>query len=327
MAYKFIVNTEDVNEYGYRVLTDGIDTEQYMRNPVVLFQHTRFDNENKGSEVIGKCVKLYKEDSKLIAEIEFDTEDEFAKKIEGKVKREYIRMCSMYGDAKETSMEPEYLLPGQIFETVTKSKLVEISITDIGGNDGALRLTRNGAPIKLQKLNINTDTMSFKTIALALGIDANSSEDIVLNKVQGLQKKLNDANDEIKLLKQTAKEQETATATELVDKAIKLNLIPEALKASQIKAFDGDFQNQKVTLTKLIETKEAEDGKTNKIKLVKEVISGAKPAATPNADGYQKGDFIKLSKENPNELARMKREEPEEFKQIFKAEYGVEPTI
>ena len=41
MTYEFIINTENVNEFYYRVLTDGIDYTQYMRNPVVLFMHER----------------------------------------------------------------------------------------------------------------------------------------------------------------------------------------------------------------------------------------------------------------------------------------------
>lgn len=80
MTHTFIVNTENVNEYGYRVLTDGIDYNQYMRNPVVLFMHDRYNSQDRGSEVIGRVVKMYKKDAQLVAEIEFDEKDAFAKK-------------------------------------------------------------------------------------------------------------------------------------------------------------------------------------------------------------------------------------------------------
>lgn len=72
MKHDFIINTEDVNSYGYRILTNGIDYTQYMRNPVVLFMHERGVNAYKGSEVIGRCTRLYKEGTTLIAEVEFD---------------------------------------------------------------------------------------------------------------------------------------------------------------------------------------------------------------------------------------------------------------
>ncbi len=34
-TYEFVVSTEAVNSYGSRIITDGIDTEQYMKNPIV----------------------------------------------------------------------------------------------------------------------------------------------------------------------------------------------------------------------------------------------------------------------------------------------------
>ena len=157
MTYDFIINTENVNEFYYRVLTDGIDYTQYMRNPVVLFMHEREfqkKDEKKGTAVIGRCIKLWKKGTDLVATIEFDMDDEFAATIAGKVERGFIRMASMYADVKATTTDPELVLPGQLYETVTKCKLVEISIVDIGGNDGAIRLPRDGNQLKHQKINL-----------------------------------------------------------------------------------------------------------------------------------------------------------------------------
>jgi len=80
MQHDFIINTENVNGYNYRILTDGIDYTQYERNPVVLYLHDRDSYRNKGTEVIGRCLKLFKKDSQLIATIEFDENEPFAKK-------------------------------------------------------------------------------------------------------------------------------------------------------------------------------------------------------------------------------------------------------
>ena len=181
MKHQFIINTENVNSYGYRILTDGIDYQQYMRNPVVLFMHERDGYGNKGSEVIGRCTKLYKEGTTLIAEVEFDEQDEFAKKIAGKVERGYIRMASMFAEIKEVSADPHHLLEGQVYETVTACKLVEISIVDIGGNDNALKLSKDGKPFQLKKIvTHNTNNMDIKVIALALGMGDNVKEEAVL---------------------------------------------------------------------------------------------------------------------------------------------------
>lgn len=41
MAYTFLLSDESVNSYGTRVLTAGIRLDDYEKNPVVLWNHTR----------------------------------------------------------------------------------------------------------------------------------------------------------------------------------------------------------------------------------------------------------------------------------------------
>lgn len=320
MTYDFIINTENVNEFYYRVLTDGIDSTQYMRNPVVLFMHEREfqkKDDKKGTAVIGRCIKLFKKGNDLVATIEFDMADEFAASIAGKVERGYIRMASMYADVKATTTDPDLVLPGQLYETVTKCKLVEISIVDIGGNDGAIRLSRDGSELKLQKINLeNKNNMSLTTIALALALSADSGEATVLKEVQELKlakeksdKKANDLETEIKSIRLSA-------ATVLVEKAIQLGLIPEALKDSQLKAFEGDFDAQKVILTKLIGDKETANGQGADHTKVKEVIlagkTGTAAATTEETFDYlQKHDVVKLTKirdEQPEQYAKLAKD-------------------
>ncbi|WP_286913141.1 hypothetical protein [Flavobacterium sp. UBA4197] len=319
MTYDFIINTENVNEYYYRVLTDGIDYKQYMRNPVVLFMHEReFDkkDDKKGTAVIGKCVKLWKKGTDLVATIEFDMGDEFAAAIAGKVERGYIRMASMYADVKSTSSEPDLMMPGQVYETVTACKLVEISIVDIGGNDGAIRLSRGGAPIKLKEVNSNNLNMSqLKTIALALSLPADSHEDKVLGEVQQLRLSKQESDRKVSELETQLNGIKTAEATELVGKAVTLGLIPESLTASQIKAFNGDHEGQKAILTKLISDKEATGVQSATSQVIKEVVLGKKgdSTATPveeTFDYLQKYDTVKLGK--------IRDEEPAKYEQLAK---------
>ncbi len=313
MTHDFIINTENVNEYKYRILTDGIDYKQYMRNPVVLFMHERENEENRGSEVIGRCIKLWIQDKKLMATIEFDVNDVFAKKIADKVEGGFIRMASMYADVIEASSDATLALPGQQYETVTKCKLVEISIVDIGGNDDALKLARDGSALKLQKLNIKkTDMSKLVTIALALGIAAETPEETVASEVQKL-KLAKEASDKkvIELEKQVSAIK-LSEATTLVEKAIQLSLIPESLKASQIKAFESDFDGQKAILSKLITDAEALDTQTATQKAVKEVVLSA-GKSTPSSP---ETTFDYLQKFNVVELKRIRDNEPEKYAQL-----------
>ena len=315
MKHQFIINTENVNSYGYRILTDGIDYAQYMRNPVVLFMHERGVNAYKGSEVIGRCTKLYKEGTTLIAEVEFDEQDEFAKKIAGKVERGYIRMASMFAEIKEVSTEPQHILEGQVYETVTACKLVEISIVDIGGNDNALKLSKDGKPSQLKKIVTNTsNNMDIKVIALALGMGENTKEEAVLSALHSLKTDKEKAEAEVVALKKTIREIHKSEATTLVDKAVQLGLIPQALKESQLKQFEADFDGQKAVLSKLVADKEAENTQQGKANTVREVVLGAGAKPTGTADE----NFDYLQKYNPAKLRQLRDEQPEEYARLAK---------
>lgn len=319
MTHKFIVNTEAVNSYGYRVITAGIETTQYMRNPVLLYMHDRYNKEDRGSEVIGRCVGLTVENDTLIAEVEFDMQDEFAAKIAGKVERGFIRMCSLYADIVESSMDPAVILPGQYLETVTKCKMVELSIADIGGLDDALKLSRGETTVKLNKLNPviknNQNDMEFKTIALALNMDAGSTETAVLGEIQKLRLAKDTAESKQKELEKQVGDHLMEEAEGLVNKAVELGLIPDALKAVQLSAFKNDHQANKVALTALIIDKEKESKKDDKTKVVKNFLNVNKTVS--NSGGSDEVSFIKLSKENPQELIRLRNEDPEEYNRLL----------
>jgi Caudovirus prohead serine protease len=321
MTHTFIVNSENVNGYGYRILTDGVDYKQFMRNPVVLFMHDRYNSNDRGSEVIGKVSKLYKNGTELIADIEFDENDPFAKKIADKVAGGFIRMASMSAEVQGTSSETELLLAGQTLETVTKCKLVEISIVDIGGNDDALKLSKDGQPITLQKINLKKETMSkLVTIALALGMMADAAEDTVVGKVQEMKLAKEAAEKEVGELKVKLSAIITDEATALVDKAISLGLIPEVLKDSQMKSLESDFDGQKAVLSKLISDKEATAGQNANHQTIKELILSAGKGGA-NVPATAENSFDYLQKHNTIELKRIRDNEPEKYAQLAK-EYG-----
>lgn len=320
-TYQFIVSTDAVNSYGYRVLTEGIDTEQYMRNPVVLYMHNRNNYQPNGNEVIGRAVGLKKEAGKLIAEVEFDEDDEFAKQIAGKVERGFIRMCSLGADVIETSLDTDLIFPGQTLETVTKCKMVELSIVDIGGNDQALRLSRDGQPALLKKVNLKKEnTMSeLKTIALALGLNADTGEAVVLQNVNELKLAKENAEKETKEWKDKFVALQKSEATKLVDKAVTLGLIPEDLKDAQLLAFENDFDGQSVKLSKLIEEKETANAQDKRKNEVKDFVGLTKQNAggKTTANGGNEECFDYLQKHNVVELKRLQKEEPEKYAQLF----------
>lgn len=317
MTHDFVINTENVNEYKYRILTDGIDYTQYMRNPVVLFMHERDDNENRGSEVIGKCLKLFVKDKQLIATVEFDVADDFAKKIAGKVERDMLRMASMYAEVIEASSDPALVASGQVYETVTKCKLVEISIVDIGGNDDALKLSKKGSQVNLKKLNIKKENMSeLKTIALALGKAADTPENVLLETIAKVKLDKDTLESKVVSLETEIKKIRLSSATVLVDKAVSLGLIPEALKDSQLKSFDADFDGQTAILSKLIQEEEAKDTQKSNQNAVKQVVLNGK-SSTNSTTTEETFDY--LQKHDTVKLAKIREEQPEQYAALAKA--------
>ena len=129
-------------------------------------------------------------------------------------------MASAGIEIKEVSVEPSMLVPGQTRPTITKSKLVEVSIVDIGANDDALRLMKGGKVLTLASgedcdvlpllakpaepatkaqmaqgrrndniITINTNENMNEKINLALGLSKDATEAEALAAIVGLQSK------------------------------------------------------------------------------------------------------------------------------------------
>jgi len=190
--YTFVLSDDSINSFGFRVLTSGIDIIQFEKNPVMLFMHKRTTAWNDAQFLpIGIWDNVRKENGQLLADAKFDPDDEFAQKIKVKVDNKILRMASMGFTPVSVSEDPKDLISGQTRPTITKSKLLEASIIDIGSNDNALRLYKDGEIVNLGQAD---------KIELALKIDNNKIEidnnkiktdmtELELNKALGLDDK------------------------------------------------------------------------------------------------------------------------------------------
>jgi phage head maturation protease len=141
MPKTFICSDESINRYGFRVLTAGIDISQFKKNPIMLFNHERM---SWGADVyngpIGRWDNIEKKESQLLADPIIDDNDPKGSILSKKVENDFIRAASIGFQIIETSEDPKLLLPGQTRPTVTKCKLIEISIVDIPANINAVSL-------------------------------------------------------------------------------------------------------------------------------------------------------------------------------------------
>lgn len=139
----FVLSDESINTYGFRVLTEGIDTSEFAKNPLMFYNHNTYNLP------IGKWDSIEKKDGKLFATGIFDTEDEMGAKVAQKVEQGFLNAVSIGFDVIETSAESPFVLQGQTRPTITKAKLNEVSVVNFPANRNAYRLSNGTRTILL----------------------------------------------------------------------------------------------------------------------------------------------------------------------------------
>lgn len=161
MALTFIISDESLNRYGYRILTKGIDLNNFKKNPIALYNHQRPGWDNRDIKPVGRWENIRKEDGKLLADFVPSEATEEAREVKILVEDGTLRTCSLNVELIKTSDAVEDLMPGQYRPTVTACELIEISITDIPGNPNAVRLSHSSEGELdniLPKLSLNLNT-------------------------------------------------------------------------------------------------------------------------------------------------------------------------
>ena len=311
-ARRVRISNDSLNSYGSRVLTAGMNVEQYCRNPVLLYMHER-------GNVIGYVKDLKSENGEVTGELVFDEASELSKRCKKQYEFGSLRMVSAGIDILELSDAKEHLVQGQTRPTVTKSKLFEVSLVDIGANDDAIVLKRDGTVINLGKdgecllplLNNKPQkqkVMDQKMLALQLGLPETADEAAISAKLAELKASKEDAD-------KLRKEIETlllGRITAAVEKAIAEKRIGE------------DKKQQFIELGKKIGVEDLEStfgAMSPQVKLSAVVgHQGVAPAATTVT-------YKKLSEVPSEKLEEMREKQPDEYKRLYKAEYGMECEI
>lgn len=317
MKERIRITNETLNCYGTWIVTGGLAMEQFKRNPVMLWMHMRGviigyvdDVRTNGDEVTGVPV--------------FDEASEESRRAKVQWEKGSLRMGSPCFEVIETSDAPELKKPGQTMPTITKAKLLEFSLVDIGGNDDNIRLVYAGeqldqesAGVKLalamNKNLINNSKMNeheLKAIALMLGLPSAASTVDVQREVKRLlaeseecaklRARVSELNGEIKSLR-------SAGITSMVD---------EAIAEGKMTADNREH---------FIELGEKVGAESLKLTLGA-MRGGAKPSMLLNKRTDTSGEkkWVDLSDE---ELRLLRDENPEKYKKLYKEEFGVECII
>lgn len=169
----FILSDESLNSYGFVVKTDGIDTAQFERNPVMLYMH---DRENG---VVGRWENIRKEGLTLLADAVFDENTELGAKIKQQVENGFLR-CVSIGIDNITQEE----LNG--VQTVTKCRLIEVSIVDIPSNSNAVKLFRSSGSFtyRLADLADNSPDEFRNAVIAVLGLKPDATDKDILRAIE-----------------------------------------------------------------------------------------------------------------------------------------------
>lgn len=302
---KVIISTPSLNSYGTRVLTSGIDIEQYKKNPILLYMHRRGEREDAP---IGRVEDVHIEGDKLVGSLVFDEKDDFARKVAQKWADGFLRMVSAGLTIIELSDDPAVLLPGQRRMTITKSKLDEVSVVDIGANDDALALYNaeggritlaQGDDLSLPLLQTtptpNTSQSMNEKIVLALGLSKEATEEQVLGAIAQMKEK-SEASDKLTLSLVTAQ----------VDEAIRQGRISAEARETYLQ-IGLTLGCDQLAIALCAHT------------------APVRPSTLVAEKNTSPTTYIRLSDIPIGQLEQYKQEHPEDYARLYRELYGCDP--
>ncbi|WP_285826750.1 hypothetical protein [Bacteroides acidifaciens] len=313
MAKRIVISDESVNCYGTWVKTEGADISQYERNPVLLWMHWR-------GIIIG-CIKdIRKEGDKITGEPYFDEVRDESKLAKQQWEKGTLKMASAHFEVLETSDAAELIKPGQYRATAVRSKLIEVSMVDIGGNDNALplMLSFKGEELKLSAgeendslplLNNNKnqkkeEKMDYKAIALKLGLLETAGENEILSSID-LLLGYKTANQQ---LQQEKEQLQLSAITQTVKEAVAKHLILAEKETHFIEL------GQKVGIDSLKLTFDSMTPIQKPLNLINTTGGGSSISL----------DWKKLSDVPVDKMEELRNNDKPTYMKLYKAEYGVD---
>ena len=258
----FILSDQTKNQYGFVVLTAGINLDRFKQNPVMLYNH---ENDSEDVLPIGRWENIRVEGGKLMADPVFDGEDDFAVKIEKKVAGGFIKGASIWVDFNEEDVKLN--VPGyEGVPVVVKSELMEGSIVPVPNNKNSIKLMAGGkaldeelaTKLSAKQNNENEKMKNILVFAATLGLKlaAEASEEHVAEALKAkfaavenenatLKAKLDELNGKL------AAEQD-AKIDSLIDGAVVSKKLAAEQKDYYKKLAKADFESTKAIIDSMV---------------------------------------------------------------------------
>jgi HK97 family phage prohead protease len=128
-VFEAVITTSSIDRYNESIDTSGIDTANYMNNPVVLYGH------DYDSLPIGKTIKLNQMKNKIKAQFQLAVDEyPFAATVAAMIKSGYLNAVSIGGRVLEWSED---------YRSILKMEMVEFSVVPVPANQEALITARD----------------------------------------------------------------------------------------------------------------------------------------------------------------------------------------
>ncbi len=327
--HKFTLSDESVNSYGGRVITEGIDLIKFRKNPVALWMHRRYSNDDLP---IGKWENLKVEDGKLVGELVFDQEDEFAQRLESKVEQGILSAVSIGFRITKLSEDKADVVKGQTMMTITGSELMEVSLVDIPSNGNAVKLyDADGEVVELNacaelpnymKLwaeeKPNDKNMDIVKLCALMGLKSDASEQEVVDCIGKLMQLKSDNES----LKSKLQENEAELKKHAEDK---VDVLLGQFK--NVVTDDNREQFRQLALVNYDSVKQVLSSQSELLKLNSQPMSnGLASGAQAQGTNLNARDFDWYWKNDPQTLGQLKANDFDgEYTRLYSAKYGTNP--
>ena len=279
-----------INSYGFRTDVNGIDLTRFKKNPVMLYNHNPL-------QVIGKWKAISVDNGQLTAEPVFDMDDPFAAEIARKVDQGFIKGCSM-------GIMITQITKSKGIDVATESVLLEASIVSIPADENALVVYADED--RQKKLSINEFNKLFYKM---------ETKDKHTEPADDKDAKIAELTATIDTLRAELAEREYRDAETFVDKAIADGKITEDVKTEAL-SFYLSFPKETEKLFSVIKGNTTAPAPEPQPRAT---LSSMIKSAAPTAQTWDELDRI------PNALKKLKAENPEEFRRLYREKFGCDP--
>lgn len=199
----YVLSDSSVNEYGFRLITEGYQIDAFKKNPIGYYMHRREDG------IALKWEDILIENDTISAVPVINLANQRGEQICNEAENGFLNAASMgHIVVLEYSTDPEMLLPGQTGPTVTKWYNKECSLVDIPGNTNALTKLYDEQENEINLADFGSTNSIFdkfkngnlKAIASVLNLEDFKDEKTVIEAINNLATKANSLEAENLLL-------------------------------------------------------------------------------------------------------------------------------